>query len=81
MSRTSASPAVRRPSARGHARDVGVDVGHASPACSETISTGRPVHVQVAASTSLRLTAHTSQWSCVTMTSGASAFSASPSTR
>ena len=48
---------------------------------SETISTGRPVHVQVAASTSLRLTAHTSQWSCVTMTSGASAFSASPSTR
>ena len=40
---------------------------------SETISTGRPVHVQVAASTSLRLTAHTSQWSWVTITSGASA--------
>ena len=47
----------------------------------DTISTGRPVQVQVAASTSARLTAHTSQWSCVTITSGARAFSASPSTR
>src|SRR4029453_5702229 len=48
---------------------------------SETMSTAYPVQVQVAASTSARLPAHTSQWSCVTMMSGTSALSASPSTQ
>ena len=47
----------------------------------ETVRTGRSVQVQVAASTSLRLTAHTSQWSWVTITSGSNARSASASTR
>jgi hypothetical protein len=48
---------------------------------SEMIRAGRSTHVQVAASTSPRLTAHTSQWSWVTITSGARSFSRPASTR
>ena len=78
---TSASPASASPRARATRRDVGVDVGDASRASARRSRPAARSRCRWRPRRRRRLTAHTSQWSWVTITSGASAFSASPSTR
>ena len=66
---------------RGDALDVGEHVVQARSERARRCELPRPAQSHVAATTSASLTAHTSHCVCVTITSGASARSASASTR